>query len=221
MNRLFCRKYIGLIAALICVLPGQSKAQEVHDIGIQGGISTYLGDFNNTNIFYSPSPYFGAHYRYNFSDYNSLRFSANAGQIQGSSSNYSDYLPNVGSGIKFQELFFSADLKYEVNFLPFDPLSVRRRFFSPYLSTGISLYVYNGSLLPAIPFGGGVKFALGKRMTFGVEFQFSKTFTDNLDNYVNVSDSRSFIHNNDWFFTCGLVFSYRLKFGQKTCPAYL
>jgi len=55
----------------------------------------------------------------------------------------------------------------------------------------------------------------------GVEVQLSKTFNDKLDGYSNVTSGRSVLINNDWFAFYGLVLSYRLKLGQKTCPAYL
>lgn len=206
---------------LFLLTASTSYAQEVHDVGVQGGISTYLGDFNNVNVFKSPSPYLGAHYRYNFDDYNGVRVSANVGQIRGSSDSYEHFLPGIPPVKEFSELFFDLDVKYEVNFRPFNPLTSRHEFFSPYLLVGIAAYYYNGNMLPAIPFGAGVKVAATRRITLGLEMQLSKTFNDELDFYKNVGNKSSFISNNDWFFTCGFVFSYRLNLGQKICPVYL
>lgn len=222
LRRLQVRYITTVSCALLFLLTAfSSHAQEVHDVGIQGGLSTYLGDFNNINVLKSPSPYLGAHYRYNLDDYNGVRISANIGKIRGSSESYGYFLPGIPPAKEFSELFFDLDVKYEVNFRPFNPLTARHEFFSPYLLVGIAAYYYNGNLLPAIPFGAGVKVAATRRITLGVEMQLSKTFSDELDFYKNVGNKGSFISNNDWFFTCGFVFSYRLNLGQKLCPVYL
>lgn len=217
----FCVGVLALVLMLCTLVNERVAAQEVHDIGVQGGISTYLGDFNNANLLYSPSPVGGIHYRYNISSYDAVRISINVGKLSGSSENVKSYMPGLHARIDFSELFYSLDVKYELNFLPFDPLKSNTKIFSPYLFGGVGLYVYSGSLVPAIPFGVGVKVAATDRLVLGLEAQQSKTFYDKLDGYSNLTDSPSFIHNNDWFFSCGLVISYRLKYGQKICPVYL
>lgn len=199
----------------------QTRAQEVHEVGLQGGASVYLGDFNHVNFFNSPSFYIGAHYRRVLSDYSGVRISGGAGMLSGSSANIDYFLPGIPPDVNFQQLYYNLDVKYEVNFIPFNPLGSKGNIFSPYLLVGIGCYIYNGSFVPAIPFGAGVKVAATSRLTVGMEAQLSKTFNDELDGYSNVTTSNSMLINNDWFVFYGLVVSYRLKLGQKTCPAYL
>ncbi|WP_320053896.1 DUF6089 family protein [uncultured Acetobacteroides sp.] len=203
------------------VLSFQARGQEVHEVGLQGGASTYLGDFNHINILKSPSFYGGAFYRRLLSDYSCIRISAGAGTLSGSSKNRDGFLPSIPPDIEFHQLYFNLDVKYEVNFIPFNPLKAKDDFFSPYLFVGMGCYFYDGTFVPAIPFGAGVKLAASPRLTMGVELQFSKTFYDKLDGYANLTSSKSVFINNDWFVFYGLVVSYRLKLGQKTCPAYL
>lgn len=215
------RLFTFFLPAVLIFTGISTRAQEVHEIGIQTGASSYLGDFNHINIFKSPSFYMGAHYRRILNDWNSIRISAGAGQLSGNSKNLSYNLPNIPPDIEFSTLFFNIDAKYEVNFIPFNPLKSKDDFFSPYLLVGIGCYFYNGNVLPAIPFGAGVKIAASPRITVGAEIQLSKTFYDKLDDYSNLAATKSMLINNDWFVFYGLTVSYRLKLGQKTCPAYL
>lgn len=205
----------------VFIFPLHAKSQEVHDIGVHLGSSSYLGDFNNINIFKNPSFRVGAHYRYNFSDYSSIRASLSYGQIKGGVSGVRNYLPSVPADFQFQQSFLDLEIKYEANFLPFDPLRMKDKNFSPYLFAGIGLSFYDGNVLPTIPFGVGVKYSPLERLTFALEMQFSKTFTDELDYYSNLTVQKSLLINNDWFVFCGLVVSYRLKWGQRICPVYL
>lgn len=203
------------------VLSVQLRGQEVHEIGVLGGASAYLGDFNHINIFKSPSFYGGGFYRRLLSDYSSVRISAGAGMLSGSSKNRDGFLPGIPPDIEFHQLYYNLDVKYEVNFIPFNPLKSKDDFFSPYLLVGMGCYFYDGSIVPAVPFGAGIKVAASPRLTVGVELQLSKTFYDKLDGYANLTSSKPVLINNDWFVFYGLVVSYRLKLGQKTCPAYL
>lgn len=209
------------LAFVLLVVSVQSNGQEVHELGIQGGASSYLGDFNQINIFKSPSYYVGVHYRRLLSDYTSIRVSIGAGVLSGSSKGVDRFLPGIPPEINFQHQYYNLDAKYEVNFIRFDPLKSKDDIFSPYLLVGIGCYYYDGEFVPAIPFGVGVKVAVSPRLTVGGELQLSKTFNDKLDGYSNLTTSKSALINNDWFVFYGLVVSYRLKLGQKTCPAYL
>ncbi|TCN72943.1 type IX secretion system protein PorG [Acetobacteroides hydrogenigenes] len=220
MKAIRCFRILFMIFFLVLYVK-QMRGQEVHEIGLQGGASAYLGDFNHINIFKSPSFCGGAFYRRLFDDYNSIRLSVGAGMLSGSSKNIGSFLPRIPPEIEFSRQYINVDVKYEVNFIPFNPLRVKDDFFSPYLLVGIGCYFYDDSIIPAIPFGAGIKIAASPRLTMGVEVQLSKTFNDKLDGYSNVTSGRSVLINNDWFAFYGLVLSYRLKLGQKTCPAYL
>jgi hypothetical protein len=219
MMHIRCLKILLIIIYL--TLSVQTRGQEVHEVGLLGGASVYLGDFNHINIFKSPSFYGGAFYRRVLDDYNCMRISAGAGILSGSSKDRDGFLPGIPPDIEFHQLYYNLDVKYEVNFIPFNPLKVKDDFFSPYLLIGIGCYFYDGNFVPAIPFGAGVKVAASPRLTMGIELQFSKTFYDKLDGYANLASSKPVLINNDWFVFYGLVVSYRLKLGQKTCPAYL
>lgn len=217
----YSRHLRSLLTVVLLSFSLLGKGQEIHDVGVQCGASSYLGDFNHINIFKSPSYYIGGFYRRLFSEYSSLRLTVGTGKISGSSSNLAYYLPNNHPSIDFGKSYLNLDVKYEVNFCPFNPLKSKDDFFSPYLLVGIGCYFYNSNFVPAIPFGAGVKIAGSRRLTLGVELQLSKTFYDKLDGYSNLTSDKSVLLNNDWFVFYGFMMSYRLKLGQKTCPAYL
>ncbi len=207
---------------LLFLVPSiQTRAQEVHEVGLQCGASSYLGDFNHVDIFNSPSFYIGVHYRRLLSSYSSIRISGGVGMLSGSSANIDYFLPGIPPDVSFHQQYYNIDVKYEINFVPFNPLRSKDNIFSPYLLVGIGCYFYNGNFVPAIPFGAGVKLAATSRLTVGLEAQLAKTINDELDGYSNQTPSKSILIINDWFVFYGLVVSYRLKLGQKTCPAYL
>ena len=89
------------------------------------------------------------------------------------------------------------------------------------LGYGIDLFGDSKSHL-YIPFGGGVKVNLGKRLSSGVEVSARKTFTDLIDGVVNPGgeDVQTPVGNNDWYMLTGLFFTYKIINYENDCPAY-
>lgn len=112
------------------------------DLGAYGGLAFYIGDFNESNLFYQPSPQGGVLFRYATSRFMAFRGQLGLGQIRGDSFDFSGGLPGfpANQGIQFQRPVIMFDALYEFNFLPFDP---RKRdgseSFSPYLVLGIGV----------------------------------------------------------------------------------
>ena len=83
-------------------------------------------------------------------------------------------------------------------------------FLKPLSTEGQGIYPDKKSyqlLQPAIPFGGGVKFAITENLRIGIEFGFRKIFTDYLDDV-----STSYPDHNDLLAARGQTavdFSYR------------
>lgn len=194
-------------------------AQEKNDIGAFGGSSYYIGDYNLHTQFYQPSFAGGVHFRHNSSDLYSIRLSAMMGDIRGDYNPDNHFLP--GNKPSFSKRMTQLEGVVEIGFLPFDTKQQRRNNFSPYVVLGIGGAYIEGELLFQIPMGVGVKYSPMNRWTVGMEWKIHKTFNDNLDGYVNISNSpRSIIHNNDWFGIAGLFVSYRLVNQGAICPAY-
>jgi hypothetical protein len=194
-------------------------SQNRNEIGVIGGVSYYMGDYNLNTQFYQPSPAFGFLFKHNFTSLFGLRLSAMAGGLKGSHSNEKYFLP--GATPSFSNQIIEADIAAEFGFLPFSTRQSHHKNLSPYVIVGAGAAYINGSIIPHIPMGIGFKYSPIERMSIGFEWRIHKTFYDSIDGYVNVSDKpRSFIHNNDWFGIAGIIVTYRLINKGAICPAY-
>ncbi len=211
-------KYILLILLSLAFIVS-TKAQERNGIGVFAGTSYYFGDYNQSTQFYQPSPSGGILFKHNFSKLYSFRIAANTGSIQGIHIEDNAFLyPRITPSFRLQ--FYNAEAVIEIGFLHFDTKQRGRHNFSPYVSLGAGiLYINNISV--QIPMGVGIKYTPHNRWAIGAEWRVHKTFSDNLDLYVNHSASpRSFIHNNDWIGIAGIFVSYRLINKRVICPTY-
>ena len=162
----------------------------VPEVGISGGYTQYLGDINISNLFASPSPGGG------------IRFIYNLNQRMGINTGIS-YLTIKGDGelkydnnfyYEFKNQYINYQVGFFVNFLEYD-FSLKNKNFSPYMQFGIGfsklISSYGTRRLAddndpsnshvVLPFGLGMKYLYKNRISFGLEYTFNHTFTDNLD----------------------------------------
>ena len=214
-------KYLLLGTAFMLALPlfGQRRA----DIGFTTGIPWYMGDISTSVP--RPTmvpPAIGPIFRYNFNHRNSLRAHGifynmgYAGEIFD------------GQAAEFQASFVDLGLDFEFNWWPYKT-AWRRTKFSPYVSAGLGYTInYANSVGKSVshlylPFGGGVKANLGKRLSGGIEVSMRKTFTDLIDGVENIGlEGVSHpIGNNDWHMFTGVFLTYKIfEFGDA-CPALM
>jgi hypothetical protein len=178
-----------------------------------------MGDLSPTvpQPLFSP-PAFGPIFRYNFNMRNAIRAHgvfynlAGEGEIFG------------GTQADFQASFVDLGLDFEFNWWPYKTASKKTKY-SPYVSAGlgysIDLFGESKSHL-YIPFGGGVKVNLGKRLSSGVEVSARKNFTDLIDGVSNPGgeDVQTPVGNNDWYMFTGLFFTYKITNYLNECPAF-
>ena len=181
----------------------------------------YLGDLAPTipQPVLSP-PAFGPIVRYNFNMRNALRAHmvlydlAASGEIFGATER------------EFRSSFVDLGLDFEFNWWPYKTGSQKTKY-SPYVTAGvgysIDLFAEGKSHL-YIPFGGGVKVNLGKRLSGGLEVSMRKTFTDILDgpDYVNPGREvgKMTLGNNDWYMFTGVFLTYKITNYLNECPTY-
>lgn len=78
-----------------------------------------------------------------------------------------------------------------------------------------------GQFKPVVPMSLGFKYRPSYRWTIGAEWILTKTFSDNMDGYTNLSDrKKTIIHNNDWYSVAGLFITFRLLNNRIVCPVY-
>jgi hypothetical protein len=218
------------------------------EIGIAGGISYYIGDFNESVVPYMISPMGGLFYRHNFTKYINVRIQASMGIVKGDSRNYDGGLQGFPQDVNlaFQRNFYNINAFAEFNFFPFSSVDPKRQqIFTPFLIVGAGYtyfdknkvnnepYLSNATALyPALydsvktassvilPMGFGFKFSPANQWTIGVECVFHKTNTDKIDYYINRSEKQSFnIFNKDWVSTILLTLSYRFV-DRTPCATY-
>ena len=209
-------KYLFLGAAMLLALPlfGQRKA----DIGFMTAIPWYQGDISPTVP--RPTvlpPAIGPIFRYNFNARNSLR----AHGVFYSMAYEGEVFD--GQTADFQASFVDLGLDFEFNWWPYKS-AWRRTKFSPYVTAGLGYSLnYAGESVSHmyLPFGGGMKVNLGKRLSGGLELSMRKTFTDEIDGVENIGleGMKHPIGNNDWYMFTGIFLTYKIFEFRDPCPA--
>ncbi|MDR0755275.1 MAG: DUF6089 family protein [Prevotellaceae bacterium] len=218
------------------------------EAGVAGGISYYIGDFNESVVPYMISPAGGLFYRHNFTKYINIRIQASFGTVKGDSRKYEGGLQGFPQEVNlaFKRNFYNIAAFAEFNFFPYSSVDPKRKqiftpfliigagytYFDknkinnePYLSNATAIYpmLYDSTKTASsviLPVGFGFKFSPVNQWTAGIECVFHKTNSDKIDYYINRSNNKSFsIFNKDWVSTIMLTLSYR--FVDKTpCATY-
>lgn len=194
-----------LTVLIIFLFAGSSHAQRVH-VGVAGGMANYLGDIlDRMYVLKQQNGFIGITLHYEITDQLLLRGAYSFARVNGSDRYISkDYLKLRNLRFESAVSEFSAVGEfylynlYEKRFSPyafaglavfsFDPYthdtSGKKVFLKP-LSTegqGLAGYPKPYSLTQlAIPFGGGIRFAITENLRVGLELGFRKLFTDYLD----------------------------------------
>lgn len=178
------------------------------EVGVFFGGSYYLGDLNQFSQFHRTKPAFGLVFRKNLNPRFAFKMNAFYGNLEAFDSE-SGNLYQRKRNLTFSSRIIDFSGQFEFNFLPYT-VGDDETPFSPYLFTGLSLFNFspkgllNGQwvnlkeystegqgLIPgkknysntqvALPFGGGIKISLSKKIGLSLEWGLRKTFTDYLD----------------------------------------
>jgi len=208
-----------LIIISMLLLSSPATGQRNSDWGLMVAVPWYMGDLspNSPQPVFSP-PAFGGIFRYNFNMRNSLRAHVVKYDLIGEGEIFG------GTQADFNASFVDLGLDFEFNWWPYKT-AYHRTKYSPYVSAGLGygLDLFGDSKSHLyIPFGGGVKVNLGKRLSSGVEVNMRKTFTDRIDGVVNAGGEgvESPVGNNDWYMFTGLFFTYKILNYENDCPAF-
>ena len=193
--------------------------QDHHEFGITVGIANYYGDLQ-PKLFpnYGYMPMFGIVYKYFMNPHIGLRFGASYTKLTAADS-LSNIPADRARNLSFATNLFEVHGGLEFNFWPVDILKgkvtpyvfggISAFYFNPYADDTNGARVYlrplstEGQGLPmypdrkpyslvnvAFPFGGGMKFFIGKAFFLTAEMGFRYTNTDYLDDvsktYVNL-----------------------------------
>lgn len=222
---------------LIFVLVGLSSVDsyaQKYEVGFGLGALNFKGDLAPNLRIENTRPGANVFFKINFSHAISLRTGAMVGMLSGRDEFQNDpFLQQRDFG--FNSLLIEGNTVVEYHFFDFRR-NAKRQKYSPYIFAGLGvtanlLNETTGNAPPttgaifqaAFPFGVGIKKLVNDRISLGLEFSTTKTFSDNTD-LINDNNegpritrvSRSDLEN---YYYLNFTISYR--FLELLCPEHL
>lgn len=222
------RMLLPLITIVAISLPVRIAAQEApykFDIGAQLGMSGYLGDVNESNMFRRPGMEAALQFRYIINTRWSLRSQLGLQTLKGDSRDFGYVFP-AGAHYSFSSTVYDVSERVEFNFFPYGigETYKRLRRWTPYVAVGLgaSLASAKGGgshVAMIVPMTVGFKYKPAERWNLALEFNMVKTFGDHADGEIAdlYTIKSSFVKNTDWY--SGICFSVSYEFGRRceTC----
>ncbi len=204
-------KAIVLIIALLSAVSVYAEELAYKcDLGLQGGVSYYVGD-GNPHIFMHPQYAYGVQFRYKFDP----RWSLQA-KVQGQKIKFR--MPEGSGDEKGTNQLWNLDVVGEFNFFRFGAKQYDDRIkqITPYIFLGIGVGAYSGfeAFGAYMPFGFGMKWKFAEHCQLHVAWQHQLFFADNVE---GVNDMNNFdgmngsnvLHNDlTSTLTVGIVFEF-------------
>jgi hypothetical protein len=214
------------------------SGQRSSDYGFFGGVSSYLGDINPTQLLYSPGPAGGVFLRYNLHPRQALRASLFFGGLKGNDLNFNNDFQQARKA-SFSGTVGEYAMQFEFNFLPYSTQG-KEWAYTPYFAAGAGIAFINSTstiwnpnkldfnkvkaftYVPVFPFSFGFKVNIYKNLGLEAEYGFRKTFYDNFDGLKDLvaPADYSLIHNNDWYSFTGISVSWKINSKLAGCPTY-
>lgn len=222
---------VAFLAMVVAVAPHRALSQRPgeesykFDFGLGLGMSGYLGDANQSNMFKHAGFAANASFRYLFDSRWALRGQLTTASLKGNSADWENHLPN-GEQFSFSSQVYDLGVRGEFNFFAYGIGETYKRLkrWSPYLSIGLgaTMASVEGDSFFAlnVPMGFGVRYKVMPRLNIEACFTMTKTFSDHIDG-SQLSDlylvKSSFLKNTDWYSTIMVGFTY--EFGKRcvTC----
>ncbi len=194
------------------------------DIGVAAGMSGYLGDVNQANMFKNPGFSAQASFRYLFDTRWAVRGVFTTSGLKGDSGQFSNKFPDNAT-YSFTSQIYDLGVRGEFNFFPYGIGETFKRLkrWTPYIGVGVGACMSSSGgknyFTATIPLAVGVKFKAAPRLNLSLEFAAAYAFGDKLDG--DLSDlqgiKREFLKNTDWHTNILIGISY--EFGKRcsTC----
>lgn len=218
------------MALALAMMPAMAQDDPEYrmEIGVGGGLTGYLGDFNG-NLTKDLQPMASVVGRYNFNPYMGLKLNVMYGKMKGSSSDVKTYYPAFAeSPYEFSNSLVGFDLTYEYNFWPYgtgrDYRGAQR--LTPFVFAGIGGDYVNikdgdkkSDFTANVPIGIGLKYKVGERMNIGLEWAIHFTLSDELDGQKDPYGIKSTgaFKNTDCYSTLQLTLTYSFSARCRTC----
>ena len=217
--------FIIMMGVFSTPMSAEEYASYKFDVGVHAGMSGYLGDANESNMFKHPGYTAGASFRYLPNSRWAFRGILNTASLNGNTADFDDKFPG-GVNYDFRSQIYDLSARCEFNFFNYGigETYKQMRRWSPYISLGLgaSLATCDENLAFAlnIPMGVGVKYKLKQRLNLGLEFSMTKVLSDHVDG-ADLSDlyqiKSSFIKNTDWYSQLAVSITYEFGKRCETC----
>ena len=217
-----------LTACLLMLWVCPAKAQSApykFDLGLELGMSGYIGDANSSNIFKHPGFDGELSFRYIGDTRWAVRGVFSTFGLSGNTEGMADVNPD-GATYSFSSQIYDLSARGEFNFFAYGigETYKRLRRWTPYITVGVgvALAAVAGKtyVAPTIPMGLGVKFKLSERWNLAAEFTMTKAFNDNFDGPELADLNRiktDFYKNTDWYSRLTIGVSYEFGKRCETC----
>lgn len=217
--------FILLTVAALASSPLRAQEDYRFDIGAGIGMTGYLGDANNSNLWKNPSWDAEVLFRYILNSRFNFKTNFYIGGLRGDSGQMSDVFPSH-ENYKFSTTFYELGELVEFHFFNYGMGETYRRLkrWTPYIAAGVSVTAWsvdgttNGAF--TIPLGIGFKYKPALRWNVGIEFLMKKVFSDKLDG-PSLDDPQgiksAFMKNTDWYSTLSVTISYEFSKRCRTC----
>lgn len=208
----------------------QIQAQDIvesykFDFGAGIGMSGYLGDANESNLFKHPGFAANIGGRYLFDSRWAVRAQLGMQTLSGNTADFSNVLPD-GRQYSFKSTAYDLGFRGECNFFGYGigETYKRLRRWTPFLSVGIGMTMSStpdGSFFALnIPMGVGIKYKFKPRWNLIAEFSMTKVFGDKVDS-AELTDlyqiKSSFLKNTDWYSSLTVGITYEFGARCVTC----
>jgi len=209
------------IVALIMLfaVPTVSAQQYKYEVGPTLGMTGYLGEDNNGNLFKHPSFTIGGIFRYIHNSRWAFKANLNYANLRGNSMYDETWYPD-GLNYTNSSNLIDLGLTAEFNFLNYGrgPAYKKYKPISPYMVAGVGFVfaINNGHNQASftVPIGIGVKYKLKDRVNLGFEFTMRKEFSDRIDGHSDLFGIKhSFAKNTDWYSFA--MFTASFEFGKR------
>lgn len=212
------KKIASIVLTLIALCAATASAQDYRfEVGPSLGVTGYLGDVNNSNMWKHPGFTAGGVFRYILNSRWAVKGNLTYASISGNSADIKDKFP-VEEPYKFKSSLFDLGAQVEFNFFHFGsgPTYKQYKRLSPYMTVGLGAVVSStsGTINSAmvLPLGVGVKYKLKERLNVGFEFTMRKSFGDKIDNLTDLHGVKHGIaKNTDWYSLAMFTLTYEFS----------
>lgn len=217
-----------------------ASGQQGLEFGLSAGGSYYMGDINLARHFYNTNVNLGGFAKYHLNGRYDVKIGAFYTSLNAADADFSSEFQQLRNR-DFETSLIEVSAQFEINFLPYEIGDMRKYSFTPYLQSGLAIYLANSSqdiVNFAFPIGFGIKKNIRPQLVLSLEWAFRRSFSDYLDslsgedllnydpNYGIAIDDASrhkqtgFRYNKDWYSVALVSLSYTFKIGGLGCPAY-